>query len=182
MSVVRKLRRYKTDLQREALYQAERSISSMPYFRPQMTRAQTVRLIKRVRKQYALVPIKLRVMSSELPTVDVGRTDVLFDAETGELFEVTISTNPDKHGMNPLLILHELAHVICDQHHGPRLQDHCKEMVGILIWLYDQYHLIPEDAFRLILRRYKVRHKSMTESSPAAITGGTLRKASLHRA
>lgn len=134
-----------------------------------MTRAQTVRLIKRVRKQYALVPITLRVMSSELPTVDHGRYDVEYDGDTHELEKVTISVNPERYAMNPYLILHELAHVTCDQTFGMDLPDHGKEMVGILIWLYDHYQLIPEDAFRLILRRYKVKHRSMTESSPAAI-------------
>lgn len=171
MSVVRKLRRYKTDPQRESLYQAERSISSKPYFRAQMTRAQTVRLIKRVRKQYALVPITLRVMSSELPTVDHGRMDVIYDVDTHELHKVTISVNPERCAMNPYLVLHELAHVACDQTYGFNLPDHGKEMVGILVWLYDHYKLIPEDAFRLILRRYKVKHRSIAESSPAAIKG-----------
>lgn len=172
MSVLRKLRRYKTDPQRECLYQAERSISSKPYFRAQMTRAQTLRLIKRVRKQYALVPITLRVMRKELPTVDHGRYDVDYNADTGELLKVTLSINPERYAMNPYLVLHELAHVVCDQTFGPdSLPDHGKEMVGVLIWLYDHYQLIPEDAFRLILRRYKVRHRSMAESSPAALKG-----------
>jgi hypothetical protein len=171
MSVVRKLRRYPTDPQREPLYQAERSISSKPFFRAQMTRKQTVRLIKRVRKQYALVPITLRVMRKELPTVDHGRYDVDYDPDTHELLKVTLSVNPERYAMNPCLILHELAHVICDQTFGMNLPDHGKEMVGILVWLYDHYKLIPEDAFRLILRRYKVKHRSMAESSPAAIKG-----------
>ena len=171
MSVLRKLRRYKTDPQRESLYQAERSISSMPFFRPQMTRAQTVRLIKRVRKQYDLVPITLRVMRKELPTVDHGVMDVDYNGDTHALLKVTISVNPQRRAMNPFLVLHELAHVICDQTYGFSLPDHGKELVGVLIWLYDHYRLIPEDAFRLILRRYKVRHRSMAESSPAALKG-----------
>jgi hypothetical protein len=171
MSVVRILRRLETDPQREALYQAERSISSKPFFRPQMTRAQTVRLIKRVRKQYALVPITLRVMSSELPTVDHGRYDVIYDGDTHELEKVTISVNPERYGMNPALVLHELSHVICDQTFGMDIPDHGAELVGVMVWLYDHYNLIPEDAFRLILRRYKVKHKSLAESSPAAIKG-----------
>lgn len=171
MSVVRKLRRYPTDPQREALYQAERGISSKPYFRAQMTREQTVRLIKRVRKQYALVPIKLRVMRKELPTVDHGVMDVDYNDDTHALLKVTISVNPQRRAMNPFLVLHELAHVVTDQTYGFNLPDHGKEMVGILIWLYDHYNLIPEDAFRLILRRYKVKHLSMAESSPAAIKG-----------
>lgn len=170
MSVVRKLRRYKTDPQREALYQAERSISSKPFFRPQMTRAQTVRLIKRVRKQYNLVPVVLKIMPRNVVTVDHGRTDFLYH-DNGEIFHVSINVNMNKFALNPSLILHELAHVVCDQYYGHKLPDHCKELVGILIWLYDHYRLIPEDAFRLILRRYKVKHKSMAESSPAAIKG-----------
>jgi len=169
VSVVRKLRRYKTDPQREPLYQAERSLSSKPFFRAQMTHAQALRLIKRVRKQYALIPITLRTMSEELPTVDHGRMDVLYDGETHELEKVTISVNPERFARNPYLILHELAHVACDQHFGMDIPDHSREMVGILIWLYDHYKLIPEDAFRLILRRYKVKHKSFAESSPGAI-------------
>lgn len=169
MSVVRKLRRLATDPQREALYQAERSVSSMPFFRATLTRAQALRLIKRVRKQYNLVPIPLRIMSKELPTVDHGRYDVEYDGETHELQKVTISVNPDRYGLNPCLLLHELAHVACDQTFGMDIPDHGKEMVGILIWLYDHYKLIPEDAFRLILRRYKVKHRSIAESSPAAI-------------
>jgi len=169
VSVVRKLRRFKTDPQREALYQAERSLSSKPFFRAQMTHAQALRLIKRVRKQYGLIPITLRTMSEELPTVDHGRYDVLYDGETHELEKVTISVNPERFARNPYLILHELAHVACDQTFGMDIPDHSKEMVGILIWLFDHYKLIPEDAFRLILRRYKVKHKSFSESSPAAI-------------
>jgi len=169
MSVVRKLRRLATDPQREALYQAERSLSSKPFFRAQMTHVQTCRLIKRVRRQYDLIPIGLRTMSYELPTVDHGRTDILYDGDTHELEKVTISVNPERYARNPFLILHELAHVACDQTFGMDLPDHGKEMVGILIWLYDHYKLIPEDAFRLILRRYKVKHRSMAESSPAAI-------------
>lgn len=169
MSVVRKLRRYKTDPQREALYQAERGISSMPFFRPQMTRAQTVRLIKRVRKQYALVPITLRVMRKELPSVDHGVMDVDYDGDTHELLKVTISVNPQRNAMNPFLVLHELAHVVTDQTFGFFMPDHGKEFVGAMIWLYDHYKLIPEDAFRTILRRYKVKHRTMAESSPQAI-------------
>jgi len=171
VSVVRKLRRYKTDPQRESLYQAERSISSKPFFRAQMTRAQTLRLIKRVRKQYALVPITLRVMSKELPTVDHGRYDVEYDGDTHELQKVTLSVNPERYAMNPALVLHELAHVACDQTFGMDMPDHSKEMVGILVWLFDHYNLIPEDAFRLILRRYRVKYRSLAESSPAAIKG-----------
>jgi len=134
-----------------------------------MTHAQALRLIKRVRKQYGLIPITLRTMSEELPTVDHGRYDVLYDGETHELEKVTISVNPERFARNPYLILHELAHVACDQTFGMDIPDHSKEMVGILIWLFDHYKLIPEDAFRLILRRYKVKHKSFSESSPAAI-------------
>jgi len=171
VSVVRKLRRLATDPQREALYQAERSVSSMPFFRAQMTHAQACRLIKRVRKQYALVPITLRTMSYELPTVDHGRYDVEYDGDTHELQKVTISVNPERYARNACLLLHELAHVACDQTFGMDIPDHGKEMVGILIWLYDHYKLIPEDAFRLVLRRYKVKHRSLAESSPAAIKG-----------
>ena len=168
MAVLRKLRRYKTDPQREPLYQAERSFSSKPYFRAQLTRAQALRLIKRVRRQYALVPVILKIMPRNTVTVDHGRTDFLYQPD-GEIYKVSINVNMNKFALNPFLILHELAHVVCDQYYGHKLPDHCKELVGILVWLYDHYRLISEDAFRMVLRRYKVRHTSFAESSPAAI-------------
>lgn len=170
MTVLRKLRRYKTDPQREPLYQAERSFSSKPYFRAQLTRAQALRLIKRVRRQYALVPVTLKIMPRSTTTIDHGRTDFLYH-DNGEIYKVSINVNMNKFALNPFLLLHELAHVVCDQYYGHKLDDHCKELVGILVWLYDYYRLIPEDAFRMVLRRYKVRHISFAESSPAAIRG-----------
>ena len=172
MPVLRKLRHYKTDPQRESLYQAERSLSSKPYFRAQLTLAQAQRLVKRVRRQYALVPVSLKSMPKNSTTIDHGRTDLEYDSETEALLKVVIHANPNKCAMNPFLLLHELAHVVCDQRYGMKLDDHGKEMVGILIWLYDHYRLIPEDAFRLILRRYKVRHRQMAESSPQALRHG----------
>lgn len=171
MAVLRKLKHYKTDQQREPLYQAERSFSSLPYFRAELTHAQALRLIKRVRRQYKLVPVTLRIMPRSTTTIDHGRYDVIYDSDTGKQLSVTLNVNRNKKGLNPFLILHELAHVVCDQYYGMNLDDHGREMVGILIWLYNDYRMIPEDAFRMILRRFKVKHKSMAESSPSAIRG-----------
>jgi len=171
MEVLRKLRHYATDPQREALYQAERSFSSKPYFRAQINRKQALRLIARVRRQYNLVPVTLRMMPRNTTTIDHGRMDVIYEPETGKQLSVVLHVNRNKLGLNPSLILHELAHVACDQYYGMDMDDHGREMVGILIWLYNDYRMIPEDAFRMILRRFKVKHKSMVESSPSAIRG-----------
>jgi len=169
-SYARKLRHYKNDPQREALYQVERGFSPKSVFGATMTLAQAERLIKKVRRQYRLLPVRLCYMpQDEEHTVDHGRCDSFFDGETDELVEVIFNINRRKKSLNAFTLLHELAHVICDQYYGAHLQDHGPEFVGVAIWLYNYYRVIPEDAFRLVLGRYKVRYRPMPESSPSAL-------------
>jgi len=169
MAALRKLRHYPTDPQREALYQVERSFTPKPMFNGELTRAQAMRLIKRVRRQYKLVPVKLCYIPREQETVDHGRYDVIYDGETEEVSSVILNINRQHKALNTSVLLHEMAHVICDQYYGMKMADHCPEFVGITIWLYNEYRVIAEDSYRLALRRYEVKHKSMAESSPQAV-------------
>ena len=167
---IRKLRHYPMDPQREALYQVERAFTPKSIFGAQLTRAQALRLIKRVRRQYALIPLKLTFMPKDLVTVDHGRTDILYNPDTEELLGVEFNINRHtRNSLNVPVLLHELAHVVCDQYYGQQLEDHGPEFVGIAMWLYNAYQVIPEDAYRCILRRFKIKHLSMVESSPAAL-------------
>lgn len=69
------------------------------------------------------------------------------------------------------VLLHELAHVATDFYYGTgkTIEPHGKEFAGIVTYLYDRFQVIPEDALRVIWRRYKVRAKSAVESSPRVL-------------
>ncbi len=163
-----KLKHFKTDPQREALYKAEKEFIPKFYWRGGMTVEQVLRLIKRVRRQYRLCPISFKTVSHLNGSEDGGWAETTFTAE-GKVKSACITHLRDKNPIHTGDVLHELAHVVVDCHFDPEPQMHGPEFVGVCLWLYTHYRVIPEDAFRLVLRRYKVKHKSMAESSPAAI-------------
>ena len=163
-----KLKHFKTDPQREALYKAEKEFIPKFFWRGGMTVAQAHRLIKRVRRQYALCPVTFRTEGYLNDSEDGGWAETSFTPD-GIATRAFITVLRDKNPLHCGDILHELAHVVVDCHFDPEPQMHGPEFVGVCIWLYNHYRVIPEDAFRLVLRRYKVKHKSMAESSPAAI-------------
>ncbi len=166
-----KLKRFKTDPQREALYKAEKEFIPKFYWRGGMTGSQVLRLIKRVRRQYRLCPISFRTEGHLNESEDGGWAETTFTPE-GRAKSACITVLRDKNPVHTQDILHEIAHVVIDCHFDPEPQMHGPEFVGVCIWLFHHYRCIPEDAYRMVLRRWKIKHRPMAESSPAALRNG----------
>lgn len=118
------------------------------------------KLIAEVRSLYGLPRISLRYLHQPRSTAGAY---VEFYSDGAAVITFT--------GVNPLCahtLLHELAHVVCEVYFDGA-EDHGPEFVGIMMWLFDYFQIIPADAFSLILRRHGVRRRPPKYCSPEAL-------------
>jgi len=69
---------------------------------------------------------------------------------TGEIF-----LNSNFHGQNLSVLLHELAHYICDQKH-PWAEPHGATYCGVYRKLLADYRVLPKEGFDAMAKKYKV--------------------------
>lgn len=163
------LTQVKGDKQAWPLYYAERTFSPRPKFSPGLTKAQAEQIVTTVREWYNLPPIFLTAVNKPR-WHEIACTHSYFDPETNELTRARIRFNLGRRPRMLANLLHELAHVVTDYYYGENgIEPHGRELAGVLTYLYDRFHVIPEDALNVIWRRYKVKHKSAVESSPRAL-------------
>jgi hypothetical protein len=162
-----------TDPQREAFYLAEQEFHPLQRYCASLTLSQARKVIAAVRDLYALPRIGLRTES--VPSRFAGWFNARW-GKAGRLIGGTIVFNRDgvQHLTLPFL-LHELAHAIVDVYFSD-VQDHGPEFVGVMMWLYDYFQVIPQDAFAVILRRHKVRFRRFVDSAPKPVRLTSARK------
>ena len=123
-------------------------------------------LVRKVRRQFSLPLIRL-VRMRENKTMNQAWVEYRED-DAGTITLATIALDVYHEPPTVTCILHELAHVIVDVYFENH-EDHGREFVGVLSWLYDYYRVIPADAFGLILNRHKVNRRPLRYCSPKAL-------------
>ena len=124
------------------------------------------RLVRKVRRQFALPPIKLSRACHNTTLHPAWVDFIVYDDGSPASAEITFDTHHEP--VTVSTVLHELAHVITD-FYFEHTEDHGREFVGVLSWLYDYYQVIPADAFAVSLRRHGVKRRSIRFCSPEAL-------------
>ena len=169
----RTLRTNPADPQQEAFYLAEQEFVPKQRYCTSLTHSQARKVIAKVRALYALPRLGLRTES--VPSRFAGWFVARW-GKAGRLTGGTIIFNRDgvQHLTLPFL-LHELAHAVVDAHFSD-VQDHGPEFVGVMMWLYDHFQVIPQDAFSVILRRHKLKFRRFVDSAPKPVRLTSARK------
>jgi hypothetical protein len=168
----RVLKNPKSDPQREQLYTAENEFRPRQKWTAPLKRAQIRAVIAEVTRLYGLPPCTLAYTREG--GWWLGQMETTFS--DGQLTRGTMWCNTTHGGFGIQDVLHELAHLVAAKYFGDGI-GHGPEFVGISMWLYNRYRVIPADAYRVILRRYKVKHRTFEESSPRALQSMAKRKA-----
>jgi hypothetical protein len=170
---VKKLRTVKSDPQREAFYAAEREFNPRRRYKIEITLGQARAVVADIRRLYGLPPVSVRRVAPPGPTFAAEM--LVRYRNDGTVMSGQIRTFRGKYALTLHTVLHEMAHFIKDcyltdvQSHGP-------EFAGIFMWLYNHFKVIPADALAVVYRRYKIRFKSLPESSPAALRSLDIRR------
>ena len=131
--------------------------------------SEATQLTCKVRKQFALPPVRV-CGSGPNKTDDQAWVD-FYVHDDGEIDRATVVIDTRYAPLSTITLLHELTHVIVE-HYFEGVEDHGREFVGVLSWLYDHYRVIPADAFGLILRRHGVKRRPLRFCSPEILCGG----------
>lgn len=127
-------------------------------------------LVRKVRRQFSLPPVRL-TRAGENKTMAQAWVEYVEDS-AGNVTSATITLDTYHEPPTIACTLHELAHVIVDVYFENH-EDHGREFVGVMSWLYDYYHVIPADALGLILRRHKIKRRPLRFCSPKALCDRT---------
>jgi hypothetical protein len=156
-----------SDPQRARLYLAEQSFTPRQAYLAHITRTQARYVIDDIRSLYDLPRIGLRIVRQPRSRFAAWVTERR--KKNGRLRGATLTfNNCGSQKLTLPLIVHEMAHVIVSDAF-PEAQDHGREFVGVLMWLYDHFQVIPQDAFAAILRRYEVKFCRFTDSAPTRV-------------
>ena len=128
--------------------------------------SEALSLIRKVRKQFALPPIKL-YRAGPNNTKNQAWVD-FFTYDDGEIARTCITIDTRHEPVTASTVLHELAHVIADVYFD-YAEPHGREFVGVVSWLYDHYQVIPADAFGVVLRRHGIKRRPLRFCSPEAL-------------
>lgn len=127
---------------------------------------EAARLVRRVRRQFALPPVKLKRAHDNATHNQAWVDFITYDDGIIESTEITFDTRHEP--ITVSTVLHELAHIITE-FYFEHAENHGREFVGVLSWLYDYYQLIPADAFAVSLRRHGVKRRPIRFCSPEAL-------------
>lgn len=134
-----------SDPQRDGIYYIEGEFAgAWKYCRT--SRADLIGLLACVGRYYRLDPPRLKIVQ-RIPGGHAGQygEDEIELARTGE-------------GTNPMVLLHECAHWLVDElYEGKEVEDHGPEFAAILMHLYDKFSIIPNECFRMLAKKNKVR-------------------------
>ena len=161
------LRVVKSDPQREAFYTAEAEFNPKRRYGMEITLAQARHVISDIRKLYDLPPVTVRRVDPPGPTF-AAEMHIRYRND-GTVLSGQVRAYRGKHALTLQTVLHEMAHFINESARSHGAQSHGPEFAGVFAWLFDHFRLIPQDAMRTIYRRYGIRARSHSESSPAAI-------------
>ena len=162
------------DPQKEELYQSE-----MEFYRKRKRQAsyagrirweEARHLTRRVCRQFKLPKVALR-KAGHNPSWNQAWVDFI-EYDDGEIDSAIITLDTKHEPPTVNTVLHELAHIITDVYFEGA-DDHGREFVGILSWLYDYYKVIPADAFAVILKRHGVKRRPLRFCSPEALRKGS---------
>jgi hypothetical protein len=175
----RKITQVKGDRQVWPLYWAERAFLPQPKYSPKLTQKRATEITEVVREWFKLPPITILTVNK--PRWNESASAVATVDADNEQTRARIRINVGRRPITLPVLLHELAHVITDHAYGlnKKVEPHGREFAGVATYLYDRFRVIPEDALRVIWRRYKVRAFTAVESSPRALR--VLRKRRLKR-
>lgn len=60
-------------------------------------------------------------------------------------------------GANTTTLMHEIAHIVVQSHLPPDVEDHGPEFLGVYMHLLDKYRILPQEAFRLLARKWGLK-------------------------
>ncbi len=161
----KKIRSPKCDPQRGPLYKAEREfegcstqhVASRDYLRA---------LMRRVCNYYCVDPPALKFVNRP----EQREYAWVYFSANSEFEDSEIFLNRGFHGQNAMTLVHELAHHIVDLHFDHH-ESHGPEFCAVYTHLLHKYNLIPQDAFRVVLKRWGV--KIGNEYLPATLNAHT---------
>lgn len=148
---MRTLRIVKSDPQREAYYEAEDQFHTDVALPTRQARS----IIRDVCALYSLPRVPFH--QAESTTRFAGAAE-----KTPRGYRIILYC---KQCLTIHFVLHELAHIVVMERF-PEAKDHGKEFAAVVAWLFDHYRVIPEDALRVVYRRYGVRALSHVEAHP----------------
>lgn len=135
----------KRDPQRDGVYSIESGFNGAWKF-CRTSRADLAGLLACVGRYYRLDPPKLKVVQ-RIP-----------GGHAGQYGEDEIELSRDGEGTNPMVLLHECGHWLVDElYEGKDVEDHGPEFAAILMHLYDKFSIIPNECFRMLAKKYKVK-------------------------
>lgn len=163
----RPLRVVKSDPQREAFYAAELEINPKRRYKMEITLAQARHVIADIRKLYDLPPCSVRRIDPPGPTFAAEMS--LRYRNDGTVISGQILAYRGKYALTLQTVLHEMAHFINAKARLDGAQSHGPEFAGVFAWLYDHFRLIPQDAMRLVYRRYGIKAIPHAAAAPFAV-------------
>ena len=122
-----------------------------------------VHIQTRTKRTYLRAVAAAVCAAAKIPLVRVVFTrmpgDTLGDCPPGQMLR--LNTRSDCSGVNILILLHELAHAICDEYFDSA-QAHSPEFCAIYRSLLDTYQILPAKCYNLLARQHKVKVQNST--------------------
>lgn len=156
------------DPQKDLLHFAERTIyrkrKGRTNYAGKLSRALALKLIAEVRRMYKLRPVRLLV-DRDNPTKSQAWAEWDLDADDMPI-GIWITFDTGFADIDLLSLLHELAHVVVVHYFHVDVEDHGREFMGVVSWLYDHFNVIPQDAFQVILHKHGIKRRAPRYCSP----------------
>ena len=131
----------KSDPQRDDLYWLEAEFNGW-WDMARSSRQQLIDLAADVCKYYKVDPPSICVSRKQCP-------------DNGYYVHQTITLTA-RRGDNPGVLLHELAHHLVDEHYD-NAEHHGPEFCAIYMHLLDKWAILPNEEFRRLAKKYKLR-------------------------